>query len=458
MGKSFQVNMTEGGIMKKLIIYSLPLIASNILQLLFNAADIAVVGRFADKLALAAVGSTGALINLIIGLFVGLSVGANVVIAKCVGENNEEKAQNVVGVSIVISIIFGILLAIIGFIFANTFLRWMNCDKEVIDLATLYMKIYFLGMPVVMLYNYASSILRAVGDTVRPLIYLICGGVINVLLNIIFVTVFDMTVDGVALATVISQAFSAIATLITLRKSKGFCHLDYNRLKIFKTEFIEMLKIGLPAGIQGCFFSISNVIIQSSINSFNADVIAGNTIASNIDGFLYNAMVAVSLSSLAFVSQNLGAGKIDRIKKVVWSSALLVFIIGFSLGLISILFAEPLIKIYNRDPSVVLVAKERLIFLSSTYFLCGIMDVFSNSLRGLGRSTTAMVVTLTGSCLLRIVWIATVFKLKRELMIIYIIYPISWFVTACVHIALYLITIKQKEKQLDNLIIENSQS
>ena len=448
MKKNFEMNMSEGKILGKLIIYALPLVCTNVLQLLFNAADVAVLGIFVNDDAVAAVGATGALINLIIGLFVGLSVGANVLVAKFAGEKNMDAAHKTVGTSVVVSLITGVILAFIGFFFAKTFLEWMKCDPDVLDMATKYVQIYFIGMPVMMLYNFCASILRAVGDTVRPLIFLIIGGVVNVILNIFFVAVLDKTVEGVAIATVTSQGISAILSIIVLLKSDGYGKLDLKKLKIYLPELKEMTKIGLPAGLQGCVFSISNVLIQSTINSFAKKYMTANTIASQFDGFIYNAMYAIALACLAFVSQNLGAKKIDRVRTVVRESTALVTVVGLILGGIIILFSEQLCGIMSDDEEIIKIAQLRLYIMASTYFTCGIMDVLSNCMRGLGKSMTAMIVSLSGSCLFRIVWLKTIYLLNPVIEMVYIVYPISWVLTIGVYMIMYFPTLNSVKKHI----------
>lgn len=448
MFKNREMNMCEGALLKKLIIYALPLMATNILQLLFNAADVAVLGIFKGDTPVAAVGSTAALINLIVGLFVGLSVGANVLIARCVGENNEKRARRIVGMSMVIAFSIGIILSVVGVVFAKTFLTWMDCPDGVIDLATTYLKIYFLGMPIMLVYNFCASILRAVGDTMRPLIFLLISGVVNVGLNVLFVTVFNKDVEGVAIATITSQAISAILSILTLFKSTGFAKLELKRIKIYPKELLLMVKIGIPAGLQGCLFSLSNVLIQSSINSFGDLVVAGNSIAMQLDGFIFTSMNAVSLSSLAFVSQNLGAGNYERIKKTLWYAIGVVVAVGIIVSGI-ILAISPFICSFIADsPQVAEYAMVRIVIISTTYFLCGIMDVLSNSLRGLGKSTLAMSLTLIGTCLLRIIYVSTIVVWYKNLNVLYMVYPISYVVSILMFVIAYIPVMKGIARKL----------
>lgn len=439
----FEMDMCSGPLLKKLIIYTLPLLLTNVLQLTFNMADIIVLGSLVSDDAVAAVGATGALINLIIGLFVGLSVGANVLVARCVGSGDRDKAHKIVGMSVLLGVTIGILLGIVGFFCSRYFLEWMGCDVEVIDMATKYMRIYFVGMPIILLYNFCAAILRAVGDTVRPLIYLVVGGVVNVGLNVLFVAVFHKDVEGVAIATVVSQLISAVLSVITLLKSDGYARFKWGNLRFYKAELAEMAKIGLPAGLQGCVFSLSNVVIQSTVNSFGKTVMTANTVASQLDGFIYNAMNAVSLSAMAFVSQNLGARNFDRINKITKEALALAGVVGVVMGGIVLLLRVPLCNLFTDSQEVVQLACSRLYIIATTYFTCGLMDVMSNVMRGLGRSTTAMIVSLSGSCLFRILWIMTLCRWVHTLPMLYWVYPVSWVLTFIIFAFMYKPTLKK---------------
>ena len=437
------MDMCSGPLLKKLIIYTLPLLLTNVLQLTFNMADIIVLGSLVSDDAVAAVGATGALINLIIGLFVGLSVGANVLVARCVGSGDKDKAHKIVGMSVLLGVTIGILLGIVGFFCSRYFLEWMGCDAEVIDMATKYMRIYFVGMPIILLYNFCAAILRAVGDTVRPLIYLVVGGVVNVGLNVLFVAVFHKDVEGVAIATVVSQLISAVLSVITLLKSDGYARFKWGNLRLYKAELAEMAKIGLPAGLQGCVFSLSNVVIQSTVNSFGKTVMTANTVASQLDGFIYNAMNAVSLSAMAFVSQNLGARNFDRINKTTKEALALAGVVGVVMGGMVLLLRVPLCNLFTDSQEVVQLACGRLYIIATTYFTCGLMDVMSNVMRGLGRSTTAMIVSLSGSCLFRILWIMTLCRWIHTLPMLYWVYPVSWVLTFIIFAFMYKPTLKK---------------
>ena len=449
MRKPKGIDLTEGPIFRKIILFALPLIATNILQLLFNAVDVATLGMFVSDAAVAGVGSTGALVNLIVGLFVGVSTGANVLIARYVGQKDAEHARRAVGTAVVVSVAFGTLLAVIGWFGSYTFLEWMACDPEVIDLAAKYMRIYFLGMPIIMLYNFAASILRAVGDTVRPLIYLVIGGVTNIVLDVFSIAVLGLDVEGVAIATVGAQLISAVLALIAMTHETGYARLDRQYLRVDGAELLTMMKIGVPAGLQGCVFSISNVLIQSTINSFGKLMVAGSTIGSQIDGFIYTTMYAVALAALSVVSQNLGAGKLDRVRSSVRWSMLITVGIGILVGGAALLLCEPIAGMMSRDPAVIGYACLRIEILASTYFLCGIMDVFGNSMRGLGESTLAMLISLFGNCVIRVIWVKTVVTIPayHTPEMLFIIYPISWALTALIYIPFYFRKIRKLEKK-----------
>ena len=411
-------DLTSGPMLQKIILFSLPLAASSILQLLFNAADVVVVGRFAGSTALAAVGSNGALINLLVNLFVGLSLGANVVAARCFGAKDEEGVHTTVQTSVTLGLVSGLFLAVVGIFAARGLLELMSCPEDVIDLSTLYLKIYFIGMPMTMLYNFSSALLRAVGDTKRPLFCLAVAGVINVVLNLVFVILFSMSVAGVALATIISQTVSACMVTALLVKEKGPLHLDLGHLGFHAGALGQILRIGLPAGLQSTVFSLSNVVIQSAVNSFGSTIVAGNSAASNLEGFVYTAMNAFAQAAVT----------------------------GLVLGGGASLLGEQLLHFYSSDEAVVAAGLARMHIICTTYLLCGCMDVLASCLRGRGYSVLPMVVSLVGSCLLRLVWIATIFQLFRSTTTLYLSYPISWILTALVHLGCLLV-VRHKMKQ-----------
>lgn len=440
--KKYEINMCEGSITKKLILFTAPLIFSGILQLLYNAADIIVVGRFAGKNSLAAVGSTASLINLITNLFIGLSSGISVITARAFGSGNKESVSRAAGTSAVLGIICGIIIMVFGFFASKRLLVMMDCPPEVVNLAALYMKIFFLGSPGNMIYNFAGAILRAMGDTKRPLYYLTASGIVNVVLNLIFVTVFKMDVAGVALATIISQYISAFLVIKCLVKAEKL--ISRSNLKIYKSEFFGIFKIGLPAGFQGVLFSLSNVVIQSSINFFGADAMAGNAAASSLEGFVYVAMNAFHHSAITFVGQNFGAGDIKRIKKGILVIFGLVSAVGLIFGNGIILFSTPLLSIYNKGKEVIAMGALRLAYIASLYFLCGIMDAAVGVLRGLGHALIPMFISLFGACVFRIIWIYTIFAEVHTLEMLFVSYPVSWLLTAAAQLVYYKIVTKKQ--------------
>jgi putative MATE family efflux protein len=433
--------MTNGPLLGKILLFAIPLMFSSILQLLFNAADIVVVGRFAGDNSLAAVGSTSALINLLVNLFVGLSVGANVLAAKNLGAGDDAELHKTIHTSILLSMVSGVLLAVIGVLFSRLLLEWMGSPEEVIGLSTLYLKIYFLGMPASMTYNFGAALLRAKGDTERPLVYLIIAGVINVCLNLLFVIAFDMDVAGVALATVISQCVSAVLIIRCLCAETGAFHLSLRELHIDKRCLAQIVHIGLPAGFQGMVFSLSNVVIQASVNSFGSIVIAGNSAAANIEGFVYVAMNAFHQAAISFTGQNMGAGKFGRIRKILLLCLACVTVVGIVLGNGAVLLGHQLLSIYSNDEEVIAAGLVRMGVICRTYALCGIMDVFVGALRGIGYAVAPMIVSILGACGLRLLWIATVFQIPKyhTTTVLFASYPVSWAITGGVHLICFVV-------------------
>ena len=443
MSKTYEIDMTRGPLLSRILLFSLPLICSGVLQLLFNAADIIVVGRYAGSHAMAAVGATSALINLLVNFFIGISVGANVLVARFRGAGDFDDAQQTVQTALITAVAGGALLVVIGIALARPVLVWMATPAEVLDQAVLYMRIYFIGMPATMLYNFGAAILRAVGDTRRPLYFLMFSGVVNVLCNLFFVIVLHMGVAGVATATVIAQVISATLIVLCLMRVDGMCNVNLKNIHFHADKFARMMQVGLPAGLQSVIFNISNVLIQSSINSFGAIVVAGNTAASNIEGFVYTSMNALYQTSLSFTSQNLGAKQYRRIDQVLLRCAILVVLIGLVLGNGAHLLGRQLLGIYSSDAEVVSFGLVRLGVVSVTYCLCGLMDVIAGSVRGMGYSILPMLVSLAGACVFRIIWIFTIFRWQHTLFSLYISYPISWGLTICAHLACYFIVRRQ---------------
>ena len=434
---SFEIDMTNGPLVSKIIRFAIPLALSGILQLLFNAADIVVAGRFAGSQALAAVGSTGALINLIVNLFIGLSIGVNVLVARYYGGGNRKDLYETVHTAVLISIISGVALIFIGIGLSQPLLELMGTPDDVINQSVLYMRIYFVGMPVMMLYNFGAAILRAVGDTQRPLYFLLLAGVVNVFLNLFFVIVLHMGVAGVATATVISQCISAGLVLFCLVKSDTVYRVNLKELKVYKDKLLQMVKIGVPAGIQSATFSVSNVLIQSSINSFGSIAMAGSTAASNIEGFVWTAMDAFTQSTLSFTGQNFGAKKFHRITKVVWYNLGLVTLVGLVLGIGAYVGGPWLLQIYSTDPEVISYGLERMLLVCAPYAICGVMNVMVGAMRGLGSSLTPMMASIFGVCVLRVVWIYTAFPLDRTFFMLFLSYPVTWLATGLIEVVCF---------------------
>ena len=438
MKKSYEMDMCSGPLLGKILVYAIPLMLSGILQLLFNAADVIVVGRFAGHESLAAVGSTSALINLLINVFIGLSIGANVLVAQYFGAGKEKEVQDTVHTAITISLICGLALVFLGIFAAGPLLKIMGTPDDVLEKAILYMRVYFTGMPVLMLYNFGAAILRAVGDTKRPLYFLIAAGVVNVILNLGFVILLHMGVAGVALATVLSQCISAVLVCRCLMKSDSAYRLDLSGLGVRWRTLKRIAQIGLPAGFQGAVFSVSNVLIQSSINAFDSVAMAGSTASANLEGFVYNAMNAVHQTNLSFTSQNLGGGKFERINRILLLCLGVVTVVGVVMGGGFVLLGPQLLRIYSSDPEVIRFGMVRLTIICGMYFICGWMDVLVGSLRGLGSSVIPMFVSLAGACGLRIVWIFTVFQWHHSLNVLYLSYPVTWVVTAAAHLICFM--------------------
>ena len=441
--KTYEIDMCNGPLFGKILLFTLPLMLSGILQLLFNAADVVVVGRFAGNEALAAVGSTGSLTNLLVNLFIGLSVGANVLVARYYGAKAWDEVSQTVHTSMLVSAVGGIVLAFIGIALARPLLLMMDTPENVIGHSVLYMRIYFMGMPVMLLFNFGSAILRAIGDTRRPLIYLVIAGVINVVLNLCFVIVFRMGVAGVALATVLSQCVSTVLILRCLTKSEGCFRLCKEKLCINKEKLGKIAAVGLPAGIQGSLFSISNVLIQSSVNSFGSIAMAGNTAGSNVEGFVYTAMNSVHQTAVSFTGQNLGGQRYDRINKILLECLFFVAAIGLVLGNGAYLLGNRILSIYSSDVEVVAYGIQRMSIICTFYCLCGIMDVLVGSIRGLGYAVMPMIVSLLGACVFRVIWVCTVFQWDRTLHTLYVSYPVSWALTAFVHFLCFIV-VKRK--------------
>ena len=447
----FEIDMCNGSIMDKLISFSLPLMVSGILQLAFNAVDIIVVGRFSGSQALAAVGSTTALINVFTNLFIGISLGANVLAARFYAAGKDREMSETVHTSITLALISGIMMAVIGVLLAKWALEIMGTPDDVIGQSALYMRIYFMGMPFFMLYNYGAAILRAIGDTKRPLIFLIISGIANAALNMILVILFHMGVVGVAIGTIISQLISCVLVLTCLYRSEGSYQLRFSKLKINGAYMEQIFQVGVPAGIQSTVINLSNALLQSSVNSFGSIAMAGYTAANNILGFLYMSVNSITQACMSFTSQNYGVGKLKRMDKVLRDCVILSILIAAVLGGLAYSFGPQILTVYTSDPKVINCGMEILAYTSITYFLCGIMDLFPGALRGMGYSAVPMVLSVIGTVGTRIVWVFGIFPNHRSLSVLFVSYPVSWILTIVLQVVCFYFVRKrvhQKEKRL----------
>ncbi len=450
MAKSnkYEIDMCNGSIMDKLISFSIPLMLSGILQLLFNAVDIIVVGRFTGSQALAAVGSTSALINVFTNLFIGVSLGANVLAARFYASSKEEEMSRTVHTAIAFALISGIVMGIAGLLFSRGALMLMATPSDVIDQAALYMKIYFLGMPFFMLYNYGAAILRAVGDTKRPLLFLIIAGAVNALLNMFLVIVFSMGVAGVAIATVVSQIISCVLVLRCLYQTESAYQLRFSKLKIRAAYLKPIFQVGIPAGIQSTVITFSNVLLQSSVNSFGSVAMAGYTAANNIFGFLFASVNSVTQACMSFTSQNFGAGKWKRMDRILVRCIILTVTVALILGGSAYIFGPELLKIYTSDPEVIKCGMEVMLYTTVTYFMCGLMDLFPGAMRGMGHSAVPMILSVIGTVGTRIVWIFLIFPSHRSLSVLFISYPASWMITIVMQVICFLAVRKRLYRKM----------
>lgn len=446
-------NMLQGHLLKSIVLYTIPIILTGLLQLLFNAADLVVVGRFSGSVSVAAVGASGAITNLIVNLFIGLSVGTGVAVAHAIGAGNEKEIHRAVHTAIPTALVSGLIVTIVGMIFCGKFLEMMNTPENVLPLSTIYMRIYFAGTIFMMLYNFCASILRAAGDTKSPLIFLTMAGIINVILNVVFVREFNMNVAGVALATSISQAVSAILVLIALMRRKDACKLTLSKIRFYKPQLMKIIRIGLPAGIQSSLFSISNVIIQSSINSFGDILMSGNAAAANIEGFIYVILNAFHQTALNFIGQNVGANQYKRAKKVLYICLTSVLFIGVAVAGIVNMCGASLLSIYITDSAEAIEwGIIRLSCLCLPYCLCGMMDVSTGALRGMGTSVAPMIISILGVCGIRIGWIYTIFQIPEfhTPQCLYYSYAISWTVTFIIQLSVFHFVYKKNSRVSSN--------
>lgn len=446
MAVTSSLDMTTGPFLKKIFSFAIPLMITGLLQILYNAADVVVVGNFSGSKALAAVSSNGSLINLIVGLFVGFATGAGVVAANYIGAGDRKAVSNTTHTSMAFSLICGFIVLVIGEVFAETFLRLMNAPEDIMALSALYLRIYFLGSPASLVYNFGAAILRANGDSQRPLIILGISGLVNVILNLILVIFFHMSVDGVAIATIVAQYLSAIWVVLILSKRTDASRLIYKRIKFHNYEFTQIIKVGFPAGIQSICFSLSNVVLQSGINSFGSVVVAGCGVGTNIDNMIWICLNAFTQAAMTFSSQNMGAKKYSNINRVYYTCQCCTVITGIALGALTVLFAQTIAGFFTDDPGVIKVAIERIYFLIPIYFICGVMDVAAGQLRGIGKSFAAMIVTIIGVCGLRLLWMWFIFPLNPTIINIFTTYPVTWVITLITLHVIYLNTYNNLKK------------
>ncbi|MEE0109786.1 MAG: MATE family efflux transporter [Oscillospiraceae bacterium] len=443
-------NMLEGPLFWNIILYTIPIILTSLLQLLFNAADLVVVGRFCGSVSVAAVGATGSLTNLMVNFFIGLSVGAGVTVAHGLGSHEDTVVSNTVHTALPTALVSGVFLTFIGIAFSETFLRLMGTPDNVLPLSAIYMKIYFAGVTFTMVYNFCAAILRAAGDTKSPLIFLTLAGVVNVILNVVFVRAFHMNVAGVALATTISQGISAVLVVIALMRRTDACKLELKKMRFHKVQLAKILRIGLPAGIQSSLFAISNVMIQSSVNSFGDIFMSGNAAASNIEGFVYVSLNAFHQTAVNFIGQNAGAKQYKRVYKTLWICLGCVVAVGLTLGSLAYALGPTLLSIYITDSQEAIgYGMVRLAYICLPYFLCGLMDVSTGALRGLGASFAPMVISILGVCGLRIGWIYSIFQIPEfhTPECLYFSYTVSWTITFLCQMAAFIIVYRKHVKE-----------
>ena len=448
--RNHEIDMINGPLTGKIIVFAVPLMLSSLLQLFYNATDMIVVGRYTGSTALAAVGSTSSVINLAVNMFSGLSIGTSIALSQYIGAGNEKAASETVHTSVALSLILGAVLAAASIFFVKPILTAMGSPKDILPQAVTYLKIYFLGSPAILLYNYGSAIMRTSGDTKRPLYFLAFSGIINVTLNLVLVIKFHLGTLGVALATIAAQYISAALVFVTLLRNEGVCRIVLRKIKITPKKLGQLLYLGVPASIQAIMFSLSNIIIQSTINSFGSLVIAGNSAASSVEGFVYVAMNAFSQAALVFSGQNYGARKLGRLNKIIFICTALIMITWGILTVVFKFWQEEILAIYlPNDPKAIKYGVLRFSYIMSTYFLCGTMEIPVGSLRGMGKSILPAAVSLIGVCLLRIVWICTVFKSYPTLGCLYISYPVSWVATQAIHYICYIAMYKKAKKQFE---------
>ncbi len=446
----YSLDMTKGPWLKKILIFSMPLMLTGLLQMVYNTADIVVVGRFAGPASLAAVGATSSLVNLILNIFLGMAMGSGVMSARYIGAEDDNRLSKCVHTAMSLSIICGFFVSIFGFFMSEKLLILMDSPADVLPLSTLYLQIYFLGAPASLVYNFGAAIVRSTGDTKRPLYILTSTGLVNIALNLLLVIRFTMGVAGVAIATITAQYISAVLIVIRLFKIEGSCRLSLKKLKIHTNELKKILLIGVPAGIQNSLFSFSNVVIQSTVNSFGSTAMSGITAGSNFESFVYICTNAISQTTMTFSSQNMGARKYDNLGKIYKRCILLAILIGGGMSVVGVIFRNQVVGIFSTDPDVIEIGAARLAMILPFYFFCSLMDVGGGQLRGMGKSFEPMIITLLGSCGIRLLWVFVFFTKNPTLLYLYWAYPISWSLTFIVLFAFYFI-IKRKIVRSDNV-------
>ena len=455
--KKIEVDMLSGSISKGLISMSIPIMIMHVVQMLFSIIDMTVLGNFADDAAVGAVGACGTLISLCTGLLIGVSTGANVVVAKCIGKGDKNRVEQAVGTALLFALVGGIVMAIIGVTCAEIFLRWTNCPDTILDGAVLYFRIYFIGVPVIMFYNFCASILRAAGDTRRPMMFLTMAGIIKILLTMFFVIAFDMTVDGVAIATIISTGIAAALAFSVLLRSKDRVHFDFKRFKFYADELKEMLFIGVPAGLQSAMYSFANTIIVTTVNSFGPNATTGLSIANQFDGVLYHISCATALATSPYIAQNIGAGNIKRAKKTVGRAILITMAFGATFGALSAIFSGQLSSMMSSTPEVIKFSQQKMVIISSTYFICGINEVMGGTLRGMGKPIIPTIATLVFMCLIRFVWVYLIFPLcPNNLTFLYLIWPIGWVLSIITLLIAFFPGMAKLQRQQEEKALENA--
>ena len=455
LSKKKDVDMLSGSIVKGLLTIAIPIMIMNVVQSLFNIVDMTVLKTYDTDVTVGAVGTCGTLISLMTGLVVGCSSGANVVIARYIGQGNKDRVEKAIGTSLLFALFSGILLLIVGISFAKVFLGWMNCPENLLPQATLYFRLYFAGVPILMVYNFCASILRSTGDSRRPMIFLTLGGVLKVIFNFVFVAGFNMTVDGVAFATIISWTFSATLGIIALIRNNSIARLNFKKLRFYRTELKDILTIGIPAGLQQALYSIANVIISSTVNTFGEYATTGISIANTFDGILYQIAVSPSLAVMPYVSQNVGHGNIKRAKQAVSKGMIITIALGATFGSLSAIFSGQLSSIMADNPEIIKYSQQKMVIISSTYFICGINEILGASMRGMKRPLVAMVSTMVYMCALRFVWVYLIFNPLRDslsdpLTFLYLIWPIGWVLSIITLLCFFFPTLKKLTAQCKN--------